>query len=93
MRFERFYVHSYCAPTRAALLTGRWPLRRGSHGVTDTTANQSSPFFCYLAYNAPHLPLQVPDRYFDLFKAQGLADEIAAEDRTVTALPPPLSGR
>lgn len=165
VRFDRFYVHSYCAPTRAALLTGRWPLRTGSHGVTDTTAtmrtdevtlaealktagyrtacigkwhngaqfpytapgqgfdeffgfngghindyfdaellrgarpeqtqgfvtdvltdealrfvkaNQSSPFFCYLAYNAPHLPLQVPDRYFDLFKAQGLSDEVAA---------------
>lgn len=165
VRFERFYVHSYCAPTRAALLTGRWPLRTGSHGVTDTTAtmrtdevtlaeaikaagyrtacigkwhngaqfpytapgqgfdeffgfngghindyfdaellrgarpeqthgfvtdvltdeairfvkaNRSSPFFCYLAYNAPHMPLQVPDRYFDLFKAHGLSDEVAA---------------
>lgn len=165
VRFDRFYVHSYCAPTRAALLTGRWPLRTGSHGVTDTMAtmrsdevtlaealktagyrtacigkwhngaqfphtapgqgfdeffgfngghindyfdaellrgarpeqtqgfvtdvltdeairfvkaNQSSPFFCYLAYNAPHMPLQVPDRYFDLFKAQGLSDEVAA---------------
>ena len=165
VRFERFYVHSYCAPTRAALLTGRWPLRTGSHGVTDTTAtmrtdevtlaeslktagyrtacigkwhngaqfpytapgqgfdeffgfngghindyfdaellrgahaeqtkgfvtdvltdeairfvkaNRSSPFFCYLAYNAPHMPLQVPDRYFDMFKAQGLSDEVAA---------------
>jgi arylsulfatase A-like enzyme len=29
VRFDRFYVNSFCAPTRAALLTGRWPLRTG----------------------------------------------------------------
>ena len=35
VRFDRFYVNSFCAPTRAALLTGRWPLRTGCHGVTN----------------------------------------------------------
>jgi hypothetical protein len=34
VRFDRFLVNSFCAPTRAALLTGRWPLRTGCHGVT-----------------------------------------------------------
>ncbi|MCB1078791.1 MAG: sulfatase-like hydrolase/transferase [Verrucomicrobiae bacterium] len=34
VRFDRFYVNSFCAPTRAALMTGRWPLRTGCHGVT-----------------------------------------------------------
>src|SRR5688572_29898573 len=33
-RFERFYVDPLCAPTRAALLTGRHSLRSGVHGVT-----------------------------------------------------------
>ncbi len=165
VQFERFYVNSFCAPTRAALLTGRWPLRTGCHGVThnkeamrpsevtvaealktggyrsacigkwhngeqfpftpagqgfddvfgfnnghwnnyfDATllrgstpeptqgyisdvltdeavkfisANQKQPFFCYLAYNAPHSPYQVPDRYFDKFKAKGFEDNVAA---------------
>lgn len=164
VRFDRFYVNSFCAPTRAAVLTGRWPLCCGVHGVThnkeamkpsevtlaealkpqgyrsacigkwhngeqfpftpggqgfeqvfgfnnghwnnyfDATLlrgtkpaptkgfisdvltddamrfiseKQKEPFFCYLAYNAPHSPYQVPDKYFDKFKAKGFADNVA----------------
>jgi arylsulfatase A len=40
--------------------------------------SQEKPFFCYLAYNAPHSPYQVPDKYFDKFKAKGLEDNVAA---------------
>jgi arylsulfatase A-like enzyme len=165
VRFDRFYVNSFCAPTRAALLTGRWPLRTGCHGVTHNreamrpsevtmaealktsgyhtacigkwhngeqfpftpqgqgfdhvfgfnnghwnnyfdatllrgtqpeptkgyitdvltddaisfiTARQKQPFFCYLAYNAPHSPYQVPDKYFEKFKAKGFDEKVAA---------------
>jgi arylsulfatase A-like enzyme len=30
--------------------------------------NRQSPFFCYLAFNAPHTPLQVPDEYYQKYK-------------------------
>lgn len=165
VRFDRFYVNSFCAPTRAALLTGRWPMRTGCHGVTHNreamrpskitmaealktsgyhtacigkwhngeqfpftpqgqgfdhvfgfnnghwnnyfdatlmrgtipeptkgyitdvltddaisfiTARKKEPFFCYLAYNAPHSPYQVPDKYYDKFKAKGFDEKVAA---------------
>ena len=30
--------------------------------------NQDQPFFCYLSFNAPHTPLQVPDKYYQMYK-------------------------
>lgn len=29
--------------------------------------NRDQPFFCFLAYNTPHSPMQVPDEYWDRF--------------------------
>lgn len=164
VRFQNFFVSPLCAPTRAALLTGRYSLRSGVHGVTrghetmraeETTIaelfktagyatgcfgkwhngrhmpnhpngqgfdeffgfcgghwnnyfdtalerngepvttegyitdvltnaaagfirnNRDRPFFCYVPYNAPHFPPQVPDKYFDKYKARGCDDRLA----------------
>ncbi len=30
--------------------------------------NHRQPFFCYLSFNAPHTPLQVPDQYYQRYK-------------------------
>lgn len=30
--------------------------------------NHDQPFFCYLSFNAPHTPLQVPDTYYQMYK-------------------------
>jgi len=38
----------------------------------------TEPWLCYLAYNVPHSPFQVPDRHFDRFKNMGLDDRLAA---------------
>ena len=32
------------------------------------SSNGKTPFFCYLAFNAPHTPLQVPDNYYAMFR-------------------------
>ena len=34
--------------------------------------NKDQPFFCYLPYNTPHSPMQVPDAYWDKFKDKEL---------------------
>jgi arylsulfatase A-like enzyme len=39
---------------------------------------KDGPFFCYVPFNAPHSPFQVPDKYFDKYKAKGLDDELAS---------------
>lgn len=35
---------------------------------------ENSPFFCYIPYQTPHTPLQVPDQYFDKYKNKGADD-------------------
>jgi arylsulfatase A-like enzyme len=35
--------------------------------------NRDRPFFAYLAFNAPHTPLQVPDSYYQPYKKMNLA--------------------
>jgi len=39
--------------------------------------NKKHPFFCYIPYNAPHSPFQVPDKYFNKYKARGFNDKNA----------------
>lgn len=35
--------------------------------------NRDKPFFCYLPYNTPHSPMQVPDEFWDRFKDKEIA--------------------
>lgn len=39
--------------------------------------NVEKPFLCYVPYNVPHSPFQVPEKYFDKYKKQGLDNELS----------------
>ncbi|MPR33489.1 sulfatase-like hydrolase/transferase [Cytophagaceae bacterium SJW1-29] len=43
--------------------------------------NQKRPFFCYLSFNAPHTPLQVPDAYYQHYKNIDPASGFEKDDR------------
>ncbi len=43
--------------------------------------NKAHPFFCYLAFNAPHTPLQVPDKYYKMYKDIDPATGFEKDDR------------
>jgi arylsulfatase A-like enzyme len=54
--------------------------------VTDRAAafierHRAGRFFCYVAYNVPHTPFQVPDRYFGKFKSAPLPMPAAPGER------------
>ncbi|MBK6282725.1 MAG: sulfatase-like hydrolase/transferase [Draconibacterium sp.] len=43
--------------------------------------NRQKPFFCYLAFNAPHTPLQVPDKYYRQYQNIDPAKGFENDDR------------
>lgn len=40
------------------------------HALDFIQEKKDEPFFCYLAYNTPHSPFQVPDKFYDKFRDQ-----------------------
>jgi arylsulfatase A-like enzyme len=38
------------------------------HALAFIDQHRDRPFFCYLPFNTPHSPMQVPDRFFERFK-------------------------
>lgn len=40
----------------------------------EKSKKEEKPFFCYVPYQTPHTPLQVPDKYFNKYKAKGVDD-------------------
>lgn len=46
--------------------------------LTFMSKNKDEPFFCYIPFNAPHTPHQVPDRFFHRYKNKGLDNELAS---------------
>lgn len=46
------------------------------------TQNQlDQPFFCYLAFNIPHTPFQMPDQFYEKFRDQAINMKATAPDQ------------
>ena len=45
--------------------------------------NKNKPFFCYLSFNAPHTPLQVPKKYYNMYK--DLDPELGFNDESLAS--------
>ncbi len=43
-----------------------------THAIDYIQANRAKPFFCYLAFNTPHSPMQVPDADWERFHTKEL---------------------
>ena len=43
------------------------------HAIEFIEQHTTKPFFCYVAFNTPHSPMQVPDAYWDRVKDRPLA--------------------
>jgi arylsulfatase A-like enzyme len=39
-----------------------------NHAIDFITQHRNGQFFCYLPFNTPHSPMQVPDRFFERFE-------------------------
>ncbi|WP_165232741.1 arylsulfatase [Aquisphaera insulae] len=51
------------------------------HALAFIEANRDREFFCYLPFNTPHSPMQVPDRFFEKFKDADLKMRYAGAER------------
>lgn len=63
------------------------------HAIDFMEKNKDKPFFCYVPFNTPHTPLQVPDRFFTKFasyepqmRARNPAQEKIVETRAILAM-------
>ena len=51
------------------------------HAMSFMTKSRERPFFCYVAFNTPHSPMQVPDRWWDRVKDRDLKMRYAGPER------------
>lgn len=56
------------------------------HAVAFIKANKERPFFCYLPFNTPHSPMQVPDAFYDKFKNIELKQRAEGPEREDPAM-------
>lgn len=52
--------------------TGYLPDDLTDHALSFIEEHRDEPFFCYVPYNVPHAPMQVPDEYFERYSEDEL---------------------
>jgi arylsulfatase A-like enzyme len=57
-----------------------------SHALDFIEQSRGRPFFCYLPFNTPHSPMQVPDRFYEKFAGAGLKLRNREPEREDTAM-------
>lgn len=57
-----------------------------SEAIRFIEKNKDAPFFCYLSFNAPHTPLQVPDTYYQRYKDIDPASGFANDNRPFVSM-------
>lgn len=81
--FKAGHLNNYFNTT---LIHNEEPVKTKGY-ITDILANKAikfikehkdGPFFCYVPFNAPHSPFQVPDKYFEKYKSKGLDNKNAS---------------
>ena len=58
-----------------------------NHALAFIEDHRQQPFFCYLPFNTPHSPMQVPDRFYKKFRdveLEKLHDDTQDEDLAMT---------
>ncbi|MGB9689423.1 arylsulfatase [Thermogutta sp.] len=51
------------------------------HAIDFIKRHRTEPFFCYVAYNTPHTPLQVPDQFYEKFARAEIAQRYHGKER------------
>ncbi|TWU29251.1 arylsulfatase [Bythopirellula polymerisocia] len=52
-----------------------------NHAIEFIEHNRDKPFFAYVAFNTPHSPMQVPDRWWEKFEGKQLAAKASLPEK------------
>lgn len=72
--YDAFYLHNDDEFQSSGYTTDYFT----SQALNFIESNRNGPFFCYVSYNVPHSPFQVPEKYFNKYHSAGLDSTLAS---------------